>query len=126
MNSVEHLRVNAEKARTVCLVSLAVLLVLFLWQALVELPEAPAVKAVVVASQVLPFLLVLPGMLRRRWRSFAWMLLFLNLYFVAVVLRLFQNPGEILDWLLLILLSILFTAALLFVRWTRIAEAQSE
>lgn len=113
---------RAAQAHKACLVALALLLCLFLWQALLEGEHTLGVTLVILGAQLLPFLLVLPGVLKERWRSYAWMLLFLNLYFVVVTLRLFQNPGQLSDWLQLILLSMVFTSALLFVRWRRIAE----
>lgn len=114
---------RAAQAHKTCLAAMMVLLLIFLWQAFLETDQPMGVIAVILGAQVLPFLLVLPGVLRERWRSYAWMLLFLNLYFVVIALRLFQHPGQISDWLLLLVLSVVFTAALLFVRWKRIAES---
>ncbi len=113
---------RATQAHKTCLLALLILLCIFLWQALLESEHALEVTLVVLGAQLIPFLLVLPGVLKERWRSYAWMLLFLNLYFVVVTLRLFQQPGQISDWMQLLAFSIVFTAALLFVRWKRIAE----
>ncbi|MFK7732108.1 MAG: DUF2069 domain-containing protein [Pseudomonadales bacterium] len=113
---------RAAQAHKTSLIGLSLLLCVFLWQALMEAEHTLGVTLVVLVAQLLPFLLVLPGILKERWRSYAWMLLFLNLYFVVVTLRLFQNPDQVSDWMQLIALSIVFTAALLFVRWKRISE----
>ncbi|MEM8501285.1 MAG: DUF2069 domain-containing protein [Pseudomonadota bacterium] len=113
---------RAAQAHKTCLLALMLLLCVFLWQALLEAEHTLGVTLVVLGAQILPFLLVLPGVLKERWRSYAWMLLFLNLYFVAVTLRLFQHPDQISDWVQLLALSVIFTAALLFVRWKRISE----
>ncbi len=113
---------RAAQAHKICLLALLTLLIIFLWQAFLEADQPIGVVTVILSAQILPFLLVLPGVLKERWRSYAWMLLFLNLYFVVVTLRLFQNPDQISDWLQLLVLSVIFTAALLFVRWKRIAE----
>lgn len=114
---------RAAKAHKTCLLAMTLLLCIFLWQALIEAEHGLGVVLVILGAQLVPFLLVLPGVLKERWRSYAWMLLFLNLYFVVVTLRLFQHPGQISDWMQLLALAIVFTAALLFVRWKRIAEA---
>ncbi len=113
---------RAAQAHKTCLLALLMLLCIFLWQALSEAGHTLGVTLVILGAQLFPFLLVLPGVLKQRWRSYAWMLLFLNLYFVVVTLRLFQHPDQISDWMQLLALSVVFTAALLFVRWKRIAE----
>jgi len=118
----EQLLLKSAQAKTICLWTMLMLAVLFAWQTLLNWDQTLGVRVSVFVIQILPFLLVLPGLRAGRWRSYAWMLFFLNLYFVVVALRLVEHPNVVSDWLLLFLLSVVFTAALFFVRWTRIAE----
>lgn len=122
----EQLLFKAGHAKTVCLWSIAALAIVFVWQTMITWDKPLEVRASVMAVQILPFLLVLRGLIVGRWRSYAWMLFFLNLYFVVVALRLVEHPGVVSDWIMLLVLSALFTAALLFVRWTRVAEAYGD
>ncbi len=119
----EQLLSNAGQAKTVCLWSIAALAILFVWQTLLIWDKPIGVRASVFAVQILPFLLVLRGLMIGRWRSYAWMLFFLNLYFVVVALRLVEHPDIVGDWLMLLILTVVFASALLFVRWTRVAES---
>jgi len=99
------------------------LLAIFLLQAILS-TETVGVRLTLFIVQLLPFLLVAVGLYRRRWQAYAWMLFFTNLYFAAIVLRLFENPADLLDSLLLAVLVAVFVSALLFVRWARVAEAR--
>lgn len=118
----EELLARAALARRVTLASLAALCALFAVQSLFLSEEIWSVRWVIFLVQIVPFLLVLRGLIASRWRSYAWMLFFMQLYFVVMSLRMFSGLDNVLNWLALLLLSILFTSALLFVRWARMAE----
>ncbi|WP_312931031.1 DUF2069 domain-containing protein [Pseudomonas sp.] len=72
---------------------------------------------VILAIELLPLLLLLPGMLLGSARAHAWTCFVVNLYFIKGVLAAF-DPARHLLGLLEIGLSLgLFLAALLYVRW---------
>lgn len=67
--------------------------------------------------KVVPLLLFVPGMLRDNLRSYIW-LCFISLgYFMALVERLFAQPGSILAMVGMVAVVVLFIAAMLYVRW---------
>ncbi len=120
--SRSDLEALASQASKCCLLSLVLLLVLFLWQTVIVWPVELQVRLAVFTVQLLPFLLVLKGLLQQRWRSYIWMIFFLQLYFISAVLKLFADPGLASAWIFMALLVMIFTSALLFVRWARLAE----
>ena len=68
-------------------------------------------------GKLLPLLIFLPGMLRDNLRSYIWLCFVCLLYFIALVERLFAQPG---GWLAITgtgAVVILFTAAMMYVRW---------
>ena len=67
--------------------------------------------------KVLPLLLFLPGMLRDNLRSYIWLCFICLGYFMALVERLFAQPGSILAMVGMVAVVVLFTAAMLYVRW---------
>lgn len=67
--------------------------------------------------KVVPLLLFVPGVLRDNLRSYIW-LCFVSLgYFMALVERLFAQPGSILAIVGMVAVVVLFMAAMLYVRW---------
>ena len=66
---------------------------------------------------LLPLLVFLPGMRRDRLRSFIWLCFVSLLYFIALVERVFASPGQVLPWLGLAAICLLFCSAMLYVRW---------
>ena len=67
--------------------------------------------------KLLPLLLFLPGMLRDRLRSYVWLCFVSLLYFISLVERVFAQPGELPGIAGLVFVVMLFTAAMLYVRW---------
>jgi len=67
--------------------------------------------------KVLPLLLFLPGMLRDNLRSYIWLCFICLGYFMALVERLFAQPGSVLAMVGMVAVVVLFTAAMLYVRW---------
>lgn len=66
---------------------------------------------------LLPLLAFLPGMRRDSLRSFIWLCFVTLLYFIALVERAFATPGQLLPWLGLAAVTILFGSAMFYVRW---------
>lgn len=109
--------------RKICLIACAALVLLYAVKTLLFWGKPVEVRLSVFAVQLMPFLIVLPGMLKSKWSSFTWLTFIVQLYFMTAVLALFKPGGSYLDWGILLLVAVIFTSALLFVRWTRIAEA---
>jgi uncharacterized membrane protein len=68
-------------------------------------------------GKLLPLLIFAPGMLRDNLRSFIWLCFVCLLYFIAQVERLFAQPGSLLAITGMAGVALLFTAAMLYVRW---------
>ena len=67
--------------------------------------------------KVVPLLLFVPGMLRDNLRSYIWLCFICLGYFMALVERLFAQPGSILAMVGMVAVVVLFIAAMLYVRW---------
>lgn len=72
---------------------------------------------VILAIELMPLLLVLPGMLMGSARAHAWTCFVVNLYFIKGVLAAFDPARALLGWLEVGISLVLFVSALLFVRW---------
>nr|WP_231390898.1 MULTISPECIES: DUF2069 domain-containing protein [Pseudomonas] len=72
---------------------------------------------VILAIELVPLLLVLPGMLMGSARAHAWTCFVVNLYFIKGVLAAFDPARALLGWLEVGISLVLFVSALLFVRW---------
>lgn len=66
---------------------------------------------------LLPLLIFLPGMLRDNLRSFIWLCFVLLLYFMRLVVALFERPTDPLAIVGMVSVVVLFNAAMLYVRW---------
>lgn len=64
-----------------------------------------------------PLLVVLPGVLRDRLRAVVWLCFISLLYFVAAVQRVFAEPGSPRAVLELLAVVLLFSSAMLYVRY---------
>jgi len=67
--------------------------------------------------KTLPLLVFLPGMLRDRLRSFIWLCFVCLVYFLVLVQRVFAQPDSPLSVSGLLAVVVLFTSAMLYVRW---------
>ena len=76
-----------------------------------------AVPWIIWLGTVLPLVIFLPGMLRDNLRSYIWLCFVSLLYFVALVVRLFAQPDNLLLALSLLCVVTVFIAAMLYVRW---------
>ncbi|MBF8679976.1 DUF2069 domain-containing protein [Pseudomonas fulva] len=73
--------------------------------------------SVILAIELLPLLLVLPGMVSASARAHAWACFVVNIYFIKGVVAAFDPARALFGWLELLVSMGLFTAALLYVRW---------
>ncbi len=98
--------------RVICLASFAVL-------CLQQLTDAwySAAPLVVWGAVLVPLLLFLPGMLRDNLRSFVWLCFVSLLYFMRLVINLFEQPHSALAWTGMLAVVSLFCSAMLYVRW---------
>lgn len=78
------------------------------------LTSAPAIIWV---GKLLPLLIFLPGMLKDNLRSYIWLCFISLMYFIALVERTFAEPHSALAWFGLACVIVLFSAAMLYVRW---------
>lgn len=68
-------------------------------------------------GKLLPLLLFLPGMLKDNLRSYIWLCFVCLLYFIALVERLFAQPGSWLSITGMVAVVLLFSSAMMYVRW---------
>lgn len=77
-----------------------------------------------------PLLLFLPGVYRDNLRSYIWLCFVSNMYFIVLVQRIFAQPGSAIVITGLLAVVLLFTFAMLYVRWRardlKAAAAQPE
>lgn len=71
----------------------------------------------VLAFQVLPLLLLAPGIIGGHPRTHSWACFVVNLYFIQGVLAAFDPSKRLFGWLEIFLSLTLFTSALLYTRW---------
>ncbi|MDG2046693.1 MAG: DUF2069 domain-containing protein [Halioglobus sp.] len=67
--------------------------------------------------KLLPLLIFLPGMLKDNLRSYIWLCFVCLGYFMILVQLMFAQSGSLLVATGLVAVVILFTAAMLYVRW---------
>ncbi|MDE0930346.1 MAG: DUF2069 domain-containing protein [Halioglobus sp.] len=67
--------------------------------------------------KVLPLLIFVPGMLKDNLRSYIWLCFVCLGYFMILVQRIFAQPDSLMVVTGLVAVVILFTVAMLYVRW---------
>lgn len=102
----------ATPARIVVWISYAVLLCQQL--ADVWLGNAPWIIWLAV---LLPLLIFLPGMLQDQLRSYIWLCFVLLLYFMRLVVALFESPDSPIAIAGMVGVVVLFISAMMYVRW---------
>ena len=80
-------------------------------------PATVAATAVAWLVQTLPLLILLPGLLKGRYRSHIWMCFVVLIYFVAVVPSLFSPGVKVYDYLMVATTVVLFIGSMLLARW---------
>lgn len=72
---------------------------------------------VILAIELVPLLVLLPGMLMGGARAHAWTCFVVNLYFIKGVLAAFDPALAVFGWVEVLVSLGLFVSALLYVRW---------
>ena len=100
------------RTRALCWLSYGVL---FLQQvAEVWMGQAPWIIWLAV---LLPLLIFLPGLLQDNLRSFIWLCFVCLLYFMRLVVSLFENPADLLSIVGMVAVVLLFCSSMMYVRW---------
>ena len=77
----------------------------------------PGARAVLWLMVVGPLMVFLPGLLRATWKTYLWLCFVLLIYFMLTVNRLFEAPLDAMAWCQLVLICVLFVAAMFYARW---------
>ncbi|MEA5674400.1 DUF2069 domain-containing protein [Pseudomonas sp. MH2] len=72
---------------------------------------------VILAIELIPLLLLLPGMLSGSARAHAWTCFVVNIYFIKGVLAAFDPARALFGWIEVLVSLGLFVSGLLYVRW---------
>jgi uncharacterized membrane protein len=72
---------------------------------------------VILAVELVPLALLLPGMLRGSARAHAWTCFVVNIYFIKGVLAAFDPSRAMFGWVEVLVSLGLFVSGLLYVRW---------
>lgn len=115
--SLEWLAPRVKISRALSLISFIALAALLLVWNLVFADLHGARTWVVVSIQLIPLLLVAPGMISGSPRAHAWLCFIVNLYFIQGVLAATNPARMVFGWLEAIISLVLFIAALLYTRW---------
>nr|WP_239482009.1 DUF2069 domain-containing protein [Pseudomonas insulae] len=94
----------------------ALLLLLLVWN-LVFADLHGARTWVILLIELVPLLILAPGVLLGSARAHAWLCFVVNLYFIKGVLAAFDPQRSLLGWTEAVLSFVLFCVALLYVRW---------
>lgn len=115
--SIDWLTSRVKISRAISLVCFIALAVLLLVWNLVFADLHGARTWVVVGIQLIPLLLVAPGMISGSPRAHAWTCFIVNLYFIQGVLAAINPARMVYGWLEAIISLTLFISALLYTRW---------
>jgi len=115
--SLEWLTPRVKLSRAVSLASFIGLAVLLTTWNLVFADLHGARTWVVISIQLIPLVLVAPGMLSGSPRAHAWTCFIVNLYFIQGVLAAIDPARMLYGWLEALISLALFTSALLYTRW---------
>ncbi|MDH1265828.1 DUF2069 domain-containing protein [Pseudomonas sp. GD03944] len=115
--SLDWLKPRLAISRAISLVSfVALVLLLLVWNLVyAELPGN--LLWVILAFQLVPLLLLAPGLVLGNARAHAWTCFVVNLYFIQGVLAAFDPSKALFGWLETLLSFTLFCAALMYTRW---------
>ncbi len=108
---------RAEAVRKLTLVLYTGLLGLMTLSTLLADYDKVRVQVFVLLLQVLPLLCFLPGMIKRKFKSYLWLCLVLLVYFTVVVTRLFMPKAGWMEYLQLGFQILLFISATIYARW---------
>lgn len=74
----------------------------------------------------LPLAILIPGLCKERYKTISMLCFVTLLYFIVTVTNLFAADANLLDAMELVLLVILFTAAMMFSRWKQYSLYQDD
>nr|WP_258189244.1 DUF2069 domain-containing protein [Stutzerimonas stutzeri] len=117
MPTLEWLKPRVKISRTISMVSFVALAALLLVWNLAFAELYGARTWVVISIQLIPLLLVAPGMIGGSPRAHAWTCFIVNLYFIQGVLAAIDPARMIYGWLEASISLTLFISALLYTRW---------
>lgn len=115
--ALEWLEPRVKLSRALSLASFAGLALLLLVWNLAFANLHGARTWVVLGIQLIPLLLVAPGMIAGNPRAHAWVCFIVNLYFIQGVLAAIDPARMIYGWLETLISLTLFISALLYTRW---------
>ena len=115
--SLEWLAPRLKISRALALFSFFALLILLLVWNLAFADLHGARIWVVLSIQLLPLLLLAPGLLLGNARAHAWACFVVNIYFIKGVLAAFDPARAVFGWIEVLVSLGLFVSGLLFVRW---------
>ncbi len=115
--SLEWLQPRLNISRVASLVSfLGLAILLVVWN--LKFANVPGnLLWVILGVQLVPLLLLAPGIILGHARAHAWVCFVVNLYFIQGVLAAFDPSKALYGWLLTALSVSLFCAALMYTRW---------
>jgi len=102
----------AGRTRLVCVVSYLILMGQQAADAFVH--QAPWI---VWLGKLLPLMIFVPGIWRDNPRSYIWLCFVSLLYFISLVERVFAQPDDLLSFVGLAAVVMLFCSAMMYVRW---------
>lgn len=62
--------------------------------------------------QIVPLIMLLPGIVLKRYRSYSWVCFLMLIYFVSYVVQVYASSSKWIDWLGLLTTIILFVSAM--------------
>lgn len=74
----------------------------------------------------IPLLILLPGLYVERYKTISMLCFVTLLYFIVTVNNLFSPNANVFDWLELVLLVVMFSAAMMFSRWKQYSLYQDD
>lgn len=115
--SLDWLKPRMAVSRAISLTSFLALAVLLLAWNLMFADLPGKLLWVIPAFQLVPLLLLAPGLIAGNARAHAWTCFVVNLYFIQGVLAAFDPSKALFGWTQALLSVSLFCAALLYTRW---------
>jgi uncharacterized membrane protein len=74
----------------------------------------------------IPLLILLPGLYVERYKTISMLCFVTLLYFIVTVNNLFSPNANVFDWVELVLLVVMFSAAMMFSRWKQYSLYQDD
>ena len=74
----------------------------------------------------IPLLILLPGLYVERYKTISMLCFVTLLYFIVTVNNLFSPDANVFDWVELVLLVVMFSAAMMFSRWKQYSLYQDD